>query len=219
MILKFFSVAAFLYVSNEVVRRKYPVHYSAFAINCMFGGIYSFSKLQMFYWKLQHYNRCLYKKLHPWLFEDNDSCKYEFVLNNKVVQTASTIDDIQIDKFDFILCSEPSKTNEDVVNFKILDSVPTNKPCFEESNVKFIMAELSVGDQKLEFKTNKYNYYITDNVFDSKFIRYFLRKHYKIDSDNYEIYIIDHNVNQVTLCASDCIHLRSDGYDKKLGKY
>lgn len=219
MILNLFGAAVFLYASSEIFRMKYPTQYSTFIVNGLYGGIYCFSKLQMFYWKLLFYTDCLSKELYPFLFEHDESCKYEFISNNKVIQTVNTIDDIQIEQFDFILCSEPSKTNKDVVNFKILDSVPTNKPCFEESTVKFIMAELSVNGQKLEFKSNKYNYYITDNVFDAKFVRYFLNKHYKIDSDNYEIYIIDHNVNQITLCASESIHLRADGYDKKLCKY
>ena len=68
---------------------------------------------------------------------------------------------------------------------------------FEESNGKFIFTEITFSNEKIKinFKTDTYNYYLVGNVFDKKFIVYFMKRYYFRIVDNYTIKIIDNDVN------------------------
>ena len=232
MLARFLDTVIYLYVFNEIFRSNYPVEHMQFIINGSFYGIYYFSKFQLLFYKLQYYNKCLCEKLHPMICDvdsdnevDNESGKFEFVFNNQVIQTADKceLDNVQVDEYDFVIYSENSKTTSGVTNQHVLDYKPKSDQVLqcEESNIKFILVELKLGDKtiKLDFKTDRYNYYMTNNVFDFKFILYFLNKHYLEDikgvsCENYTINIIDPDVTQITLDVNDAILITLDGYEK-----
>jgi hypothetical protein len=71
---------------------------------------------------------------------------------------------------------------------------------YEESSVKFILFEIDIDSRKhlIYFKTDKYNYYIVGNIFDKKFLKYYLKNHLDVlDVDKYEYFnvkMLDQNV-------------------------
>lgn len=83
------------------------------------------------------------------------------------------------------------------------------------------MFEIIINDISIsvDMTTEKYNYLIIDNVFDSNFIKYFLKKYhnniYNKLSDNdlssYKIKIIDHNINVLEFTNKPVIICREKG--------
>ena len=75
----------------------------------------------------------------------------------------------------------------------------------EESDVKFILIELKIGQDniyKIEFKNNDYNFYLVGNEFRKSFFIYYLQHILKISKEYLEnvklsIKIIDNDVNIV----------------------
>lgn len=90
-----------------------------------------------------------------------------------------------------------------------------------QAGYKFIMFEIIINDISIsvDMTTEKYNYLIIDNVFDSNFIKYFLKKYhnniYNKLSDNdlssYKIKIINHNINVLEFTNKPVIICREKG--------
>lgn len=91
----------------------------------------------------------------------------------------------------------------------------------------FILAEITIGIDalinktiKIQFANEKYTYLVVDNIFDRKFIRYFMKKHYfnEISSNdyhilqNYTLKIIDGNVKIVTICKDKILRIDKNNY-------
>lgn len=73
-----------------------------------------------------------------------------------------------------------------------------NEDRFEESQGKFIFTEICIGNDekiKINFKTDRYNYYLSGNKLDQKFIVYFMKKYYSRSINKYIIRYIDNDVN------------------------
>jgi len=185
--------------------------------------------------------------------EDNTP-NVEFVLDGKVIFEINSQylfkEIVELDNFDFIIYSQttndiPSTTSTEynrktstrfasstfsskntVVNKKILTKLPVKQEelfC-DQSNIKFILAEVFFGDKslKIDFKPEADNYYIDSNVFDSAFMNYFLNKYYgdfmkDITPDkvnDYILKILDHNVTTVAVDNKSSIKIVKDGYEK-----
>ena len=62
---------------------------------------------------------------------------------------------------------------------------------------------------------NNYNYYVSGNVIDDRFLWYFLNKHYNLNLNepliNYTLNIIDNNVNIYTITYPDHFEITTNG--------
>ncbi len=85
----------------------------------------------------------------------------------------------------------------------------------KESCAKFIYAEIVTDDGRKEvhFKTDTYNYFIVGNVFDDRFIRFFMKRHYGVELDDYFLNIIDHDMNDRVVSSDQSIEFLEYEYD------
>jgi hypothetical protein len=91
-----------------------------------------------------------------------------------------------------------------------------NKDQFEESPGKFIFTEILINNEKIKinFKTDKYNYYLVGNKLDRKFMVYFMKKHYYRSINNYIIRYVDNDVNSGEFNELQSIVFSENGYTK-----
>ena len=82
-----------------------------------------------------------------------------------------------------------------------------------------MLIDVNSGDStiKINLKTDHGNYYLTNNVFHTSFIRYLLKNDYNHDlSPNYKIIVLDQNVNFVEFDNENVIKLNKDNYEKQM---
>lgn len=183
----------------EIVKRRFPNEFDRFTIFMSFNCIYFYSKLQICLVQLNNKlnkiiegNHTLLKlKTHINILSNNNTCqqmkihceKYELYIY-KTYHGNETFDKI-------------SYSNDD--NFD-----------FEESNIKFILVELKIGenDYKIDFKNSgNYNYYLVGNKFTKKFFLFHLyNTHHNIDikeDTKISLKIIDDNVDTHEIVFTD----------------
>lgn len=85
---------------------------------------------------------------------------------------------------------------------------------FEESQGRFIFTELLTNGEKIKinFKTDNYNYYLSGNKLDRKFMVYFMKKYYSRSIDVYTVSFIDNNVKNGEFNQSQSVVFSQDGY-------
>ena len=74
------------------------------------------------------------------------------------------------------------------------------------------------------FKTDTYNYYINNNIFDYNFILYFLKTHYvsfynkcveqNLNMRDFKLNIIDNDVNMIEFNLENVIKICENSYQK-----
>lgn len=123
--------------------------------------------------------------------------------------------------YDFIIYSE----YDNILNTtnKIVMSCFPKDFSYKKSDIRFMLSEILIGDQviKVDFATHKYNFYVENNEFDQKFLRYFLDKYYqdKYCYDNTKetdivLMIIDHNVEKAQFDSKNILKLQKNDYIK-----
>lgn len=129
--------------------------------------------------------------------------------------------------YDFIIYSHYDVTSK-ITNKIIFYKFPNKEDLMnhEKSNIKFILSELVLGDKtiKIDFKTDMYNYYLVNNVFEQRFLKYFVKKYYfdEIkDIENIEekldfmiLKIIDHNVSTEIFDKENILKIEKKNYKK-----
>jgi hypothetical protein len=147
---------------------------------------------------------------------------YKNYLLNNIIET--------LPKFDFILYTDTSiiPFNRKIIHYNNSINLK-NKEIYEyeKTKFKFIMVEFIVGDKNynIDLETNKYNFYIKDNILDKKFFLYYLQHIHPdkikfedtdIQMDEIILKIIDHNVSVVnidfTKDSNQCIRLNETDY-------
>ena len=171
------------------------------------------------------------------LFTKNNDIKkdVEFIHNKKVIHLAN-INELTSEKnnflnlsfkYDFIIYSHYDVTSK-ITNKIIFYKFPNKKDLMnhENSNIKFILSELVIGDKsiKVDFKTDSYNYYIVNNVFEQSFLKFFIKEYYfdEIkDVENIEekldsmiLKIIDHNASTETFDKENIVKIEKKNYKK-----
>ena len=170
----------------------------------------------------------------------------EFVMNGEIVYKTTKEKMIEFNndpnsnpkyrgEFDFVIYSEycPSNNNQNsisIVNKKIIKNSDMKNSDIkdgiivcEKSGVKFVLCEFSIGGKKfnVDFKNATSNYYVVDNVFDIKFLKYFLQKYYSehvkdLDLDltsDFKINIMDHNIDSVVSNKENIVKLSKEHYE------
>ena len=89
-----------------------------------------------------------------------------------------------------------------------------NEDRFEESHGKFIFTEIYFGDrkEKINFKTDRYNYYLVGNKLDHRFIVYFMKKYYSCQVDKYTVKFVDNDVNSGEFNELQTVVFSQNGY-------
>lgn len=98
----------------------------------------------------------------------------------------------------------------------------------ELSKIRFLALGLKIGSDTLEisfFEENSYNYYLVGNKIDKNLLKYIINTHYSdgfvtmfgndfsiLDTCDYELSIIDHNANFLTINKSDSIIIEQSEY-------
>ena len=186
---------------NEYIRMKYPDQYANFCANMMFNVIYYFSMAQL----------AINKHLLGYFSGFDKVEEIEFVLDGDVIYLTNNVnDDSDIpDIYDFVIFTDGSNMK------KIADKYPVDIVC-EEASFKFILTELHFADTilKIDFKQGEDNYYVVGNVFQTKFIRYLLKKHYDLYvlPDDYKLKILDQSVNSAEFDDAHLIEIGKDTY-------
>jgi hypothetical protein len=133
-------------------------------------------------------------------------------------------------KYDFIIYTDTSNNQvyTKIIQYNSLLNLQ-DKTNFEyvKTTYTFLMVEFIVGDKiyNVELQTNKYNFYIKDNILDKKFFLYYLQHIHPdkikfedtdIQMDEIILKIIDHNVSVVnidfTKDSNQCIRLNETDY-------
>lgn len=182
--------------------------------NIVYYLIYYYSKIEMFFIQMNRkYN----------INEGIEDIEYfELIKDGKVAHKIvrdewDNITDNLLDvEYDFIIYTK----NKDKVILNSYQSVVE----YEKAGYKFVLVEIIYpGSVSIEilFSNEKYNYLIVNNVFDNKFITYFLKEHYlnDITRNNIEnineysnIRIIDDNINIHELLSSQNITILKDKF-------
>jgi hypothetical protein len=183
-----------------------------------YNSIYYFSKLQIFFSQVKR-NVDTFIENNPNLFKikqnlvslfskpDNEKVTRRYVVKNHKLYDLS---DTNGSNPDFIILSWLSDDNK-CFNKKIIYSKNDDILMIDNSDIKFLLIEFKVGDNrtfKLDLKTSEFNYYIVGNKFTKDFFIFYI-KHYLHfnddikDTDKCSLKLIDHDVNTINLDFSD----------------
>ncbi len=113
------------------------------------------------------------------------------------------------------------------INTKIVYDINEPLTVSECSDIKFMLIELQIGENKtykIDLKTSEYNYYVVGNKFTKPFFRFYLKYHLKNysvinDTETMTLRIIDHEVNTFTINFTDkneYIALDKSSYTKSI---
>ncbi len=206
----------------------------SFAISLSYKLLYFYSVIQIFayksYNKLKPHLLCLQENLNKFLSseEDNHKTIVNYYLHGKLVKSNSYIhhcnllfltNTLKPQEYDLITLVDKSNNNIEHANVTSLKDIQGVME-FSESNIKFLsfVCNYNDNDYNIDLKTNKLNFYMNKAFIDKHFIKYYLKNilNYTEDIDintfNYTLNLIDHNVNIHTLTADDYIILESDNY-------
>lgn len=227
----------------DVLERRFPTEFQNFLVSFSYNCIYLFSRLQILL--SQTNNRInTYIDSNPRLLKIKNDVKefitpyragipimQEFIRNGKPIQLfkkGNTDDD---NDYDFGTVSYFSDV-DNCINTRIVykgdstDGVALSNT----SNIKFILMELLVGNDKtfkIDLKTDSYNYNVVGNKLTSDFFIYYLRKHLNVEDEellaklkreeDVVVKIIDHKIDTVEIkfekdSPKDFIEIQKEGY-------
>ena len=219
---------------NDYLKRNYPDKYNEILISASYELIHIYSKGQILCNKfivqiktiidsnpqLKKIVNDIYKKD----IQRNQICQIKNDSINIKYYTDNTEKYFEPDENSIYLFSDNEGATENKsVNRVILHSQPFSSK-YEVSKVQFMLVEVKINDTayKINLKTDKFNYYIVDNILDLKFFKYYLHNYQicnltteeKEKIDKIIVKIIDHNVNMKELEISDdkFIIIKKDDY-------
>lgn len=238
---------------NDYIKRHYPEYYKNCVITVVYYFFYYYSQVEIFINKITNQNIKYFTEKYPALIIVVDDLKkfftsnkvthsdIEFIKNGKIINKVLknqylTLDDFENFNYDFIIYNDRSTVPN---NVKIISNLSSNKEelkCllenldtyeYETSNIKFILAEISFNTKtyKIDFLTNKVNFYVKDNIFNYSFFLYYLRYYYEgynmfnTDTDSVPeeitLNLIDQNANNFYMDLkndTDYLVIQKDDY-------
>jgi hypothetical protein len=139
-------------------------------------------------------------KIKTIFFEDKDI----YSIENQVNSTNS-----------LILCD---KNDDGCVNYVFYNKIPASLN-YKLSNVTFIAIDLDYNNNKylINLKQINYNYYIVNNCLNELFFKYYIKNilNLQVDEDNfnYNVTIIDNNVNIINILPHQSIIINENDYE------
>ena len=205
---------------HEIFRIYYPNQYNVWLIFAGFQAISVFTKAQSYFNRFSKQTDTVYKPLKT-VFQYLVPRKDLFYIKDGSViyETSSHAVEINAPRYyDFIIY----ETITDKKTHRALYKSYPNEFQYEVSKVQFIMIEIIIQNsdgqaltKKLQLSTPSYNYYICNNELDHGFIMYYLNRYhnYKIlFDDEYEVKIMDQDVNMFTLKKGEKIIFEKTSY-------
>jgi hypothetical protein len=219
----FLKTSAILLFLNDYFKQNFPEKYNEFFIDLSYQVIYIFSKGQIILLKtfnsINKYidNNSYLKYIKTEIFNKMDVIQNEIcqiksngeIYLKKIVNTEEIYFDNDNDSI-YIYSDNKGRMESNCVNKVILHSQPFIFN-YEVSNIKFILFEVKIGDKsfKIDLKTDKYNFYVVNNIIDKRFLLYFLNDYQFCNLYDYHnnekihVKIIDQNVNLKEFEISD----------------
>jgi hypothetical protein len=119
--------------------------------------------------------------------------------------------------YDLVEVTDLSQKNNSKINIMIFKTCPEKIIC-EPCNTEFMLITLkwNIIQNYIRLKTDNMTYYMVNNIIDNVFLRYYMMNILKVpeisDDFQYDLEIIDHEVNQLYLSSNKGIILEKDGY-------
>lgn len=174
------------FLMNDYLKRNYPDKYKDYLIVVSYNLIYLYSKGQLMcnnavlqINNIIESNSQLKKIVNDIYKQKNQRNEIYQIKNNSIhikYYTDNTETYFEPDENSIYLFVDNEKALEtQCVNRVILHSQPF-KTNYEVSNIKFMLVEVKINEtyHKISLKTEFFNYYIVDNIFDLKFFKYYL---------------------------------------------
>jgi hypothetical protein len=233
----------FSFFINNFLKRQYPESYQWIIIYGTHKIIYFVSSIQLLSKKINNYfvpilrNKLSHIPFINKLFikdSNNNELNVEFIYNGNIIHLAN-INEIKNEQltclnlpfeYDFMIYSKydvSSKIDNKIIFYRF----PNNEEYdYEKSKIKFILSEFIIGDKsiKVDFKSDSYNYYLENNVFEQRFLKYFIKKYYfdeikdienmEASLDSMILKIIDHNASTETFDYKNILKIDKNNYKK-----
>ena len=219
---------------NDYLKRNYPDKYNEILISISYELIHFYSKGQIVYKKFITQLKTVtdanpqLKKIINDIYKKNVQRNEIYQIKKDAIHIKYYTDNRETyfvpDKNSIYLFADNENAIENrCVNRIILHQEPFPGK-YEVSNVQFMLVEVKINDvaYKINLKTDKFNYYIVDNIFDLKFFKYYfynyqvckLTTEEKDAIDKIVVKIIDQNVNTREFEISDdkFIIIKKDDY-------
>lgn len=218
-----FEFMFFLFMTNKYFKKNYPDQHNKFIVNASYNCIYYFSFVQIQMTKLAILLNDKYfdfVKLNKQIIEYID---VDYILDNATIysNTYEKTTKMILEKsfeipanFNFVILYNNNNNNKLISN-----AFPLTKNIIEykETNYKFVLSEIEINGKiiKVDFKTNNYNFMVSNNIIDLKFIFYFMKKYYSIEYnfDSYKLKILDQSVNEIVLNETQKLALYLENYE------
>jgi hypothetical protein len=245
----------YAFLIHDHLKTKHSDKYNEFLLHATYKLIHFYSKCQILINKggthlnkkaehiLKNYPE-LQSKIKQYITKHKppkDLYTFEYIFNGKQIHVESNSNlnsdnntgrDHQVsipEKYDFIVVTENTHAPETpFLNKRLLTKIEDWDYRVEPSEIQFILVEAIFSGKriKVDFKTDKYNFYIANNVLDEKFMKYFLLNYYDHEikeewsndvCKDMVISIIDQNIKQFEFSIrGDYIHITKTNYFRKL---
>lgn len=223
----------FLFIATTVhfsMNYFFERQYKNFLFNLSYSIFYNFGKVEIFTKNI--YNKISKNDYIVWTLDKvDDLYKYtkyydtEIIRDNQVIHRNKLIDLIYnpepnfIYNGDFIIYSEEIKN--DKTNKVLLNFIPCIPISYEKCNYTFLSMFLTFKNNNSNYDimifNNNETYFVTNNRINVKLISYLLATRYNIYKNfellEYNIQIIDNNVNILTISEKDEIILYKEHYE------
>ena len=210
-----FSTLFVCFGLHKYLSCNYPKQYEYFCIQFGYYVVYYYSKVQLLYFKIHpHIMRQVekivqtdfFQKIFPKKNEEPNGV-FEFIKDGNVLYSCLKEHEnnsvVTLKDFDFIIYSKLDQ-DKNSINKKIFFEFPVKNDNVEKTDYYFMLTEITICEEviQLHLNTNKSNYFIVNNIIDSKFLLYLLKtrepwifeKYTLEEIKNYKLKIIDHSV-------------------------
>jgi hypothetical protein len=214
----------------DMLERRFPRQLQNFIYSISYSSIYYFGKLQIFFGQVKR-NMDTFIENNPSLLKikqefdsllskpETEQVTTRYVVKNHKLYKLSDTNGANPDFIILSWISDDKKCNNKKIIYSKTDNILIN----DNSDIKFLLIEFKIGDNrtyKIDLKTELYNYYIVGNKFTKDFfifyVRHYLQFHDDIkDTDKISLKLIDHDVNTINLDfthKNESILLEKNGY-------
>ena len=217
----------FFYKVNNYTKKYYPAHYEKCIISMSYTAIYYFTGINLFVKNIAKRMGFIKNKINNFICPVT-LYDLEFVKNGEIVlqtniKALAFDNDYTIIDYDFIIHNNNLNANvqDHIVNKTIFYEIPKIN-AFYPVDYKFIMTKIITSTGvivDLRLFSDKFNYFVLNNIITKKVILYLLRTHHTdiIISDNdlkdYKLMIIDQHANLLYVQHNQSISFGKYNYD------
>jgi hypothetical protein len=200
----------------DMLERRFPEGFKNYAISFSYNIIYFYSNSQILFMKYnKKFNEFIensptllkIKKDFELLMKPRNLTTYEFIKDGKPISLFSK----ESSDYDFTVVSWFNEDTNYIHKKIVYDKEEQTLTLPETSDIKFILLEFKVGENKLhkiDLKTDNINFNIVGNSFTRQFFIYYLKQVLKIneefnENDKFSLKIVDYDVNSTVIDFTD----------------